>query len=82
MVFKKRRKMNLTELKTGEVRKIKKILGDGNFKKKLENLGLREGVEITKVSAQVFKGPITLQIGTSKIAIGFNTARQILLEEE
>ena len=61
--------------------KHKGIGGTWRIQKKLENLGVREGVVIKKVSQQAFRGPIIVEIGSMRIAIGFNMARAITVEE-
>lgn len=52
-----------------------------NFRKKLENLGIREGVIIKKLQQHAFKGPIIIEIGNTSIAIGRLMAAAIKVEE-
>ena len=52
-----------------------------NFRKKLENLGIREGVIIKKLQQQAFKGPIIIEIGNTRVAIGCLMATAIKVEE-
>jgi len=52
-----------------------------NFRKKLQNLGIREGVIIKKLQQQAFKGPIILEIGNTRVAIGCLMAAAIKVEE-
>ena len=59
---------------------IVEITGGHHFQEKIENLGLRVGVKIKKLSAQVLKGPVTIKIGNTKLAIGHKMARRILVE--
>lgn len=51
------------------------------LQKKLENLGIREGVVIRKVSQQAFRGPVIIEIGNTRIAIGCFMAAAIKVEE-
>lgn len=51
------------------------------LQKKLENLGIREGVVIRKVSQQAFRGPVIVEIGNTRIAIGCFMAAAIKVEE-
>jgi len=67
-------------LKNGEVAKIKDILGGRHFINKAESLGIREGVQITKISSQMMSGPITVKVGQTQIAIGHRMAKRIILE--
>jgi len=67
-------------LKNGEIAKIKDVLGGKHFINKAESLGIREGVQITKVSSQMMSGPITVKVGQTQIAIGHRMAKHIILE--
>ena len=68
---------NLIQVKKGKSRQVVKIEGGKHFQEKAESLGLRVGVSITKISAQVLNGPITLQVGNSKVALGHGMAKKI-----
>jgi len=67
-------------LKDGEAAKIKNIIGGRHFINKAESLGIREGVQITKVSSQMMHGPTTVKVGQSQIAIGHGMAKKIIIE--
>ena len=67
-------------LKDGEAAKIKDIIGGRRFINKAESLGIRIGVQITKVSSQMMHGPITIKVGQSQIAIGHRMANKIIIE--
>lgn len=59
-----------------------KGIGRGwRLQKKLENLGIREGVVIRKVSQQAFRGPVIIEIGNTRVAIGCFMAAAIKVEE-
>jgi Fe2+ transport system protein FeoA len=47
---------------------------------RLHALGVRPGKRITKVSGMFMRGPITLQVGQSQLAIGYRMAGKILVE--
>ncbi|MEO0293319.1 MAG: FeoA family protein [candidate division WOR-3 bacterium] len=49
--------------------------------KKLNCMGIREGVIIKKVSAQPFSGPIIIKIGNCEVAIGRGMASAVIVEE-
>ena len=68
------------DLKNGEPAKIKEINGGKHFIGKAESLGIREGVQIIKVSSQMMHGPITIKVGQSQIAIGHRMANKIIIE--
>jgi ferrous iron transport protein A len=41
---------------------------------------MRVGVRVRKVSAQILRGPVTVQMGGTQLAIGFGMAQRVLVE--
>jgi len=74
--------LDLTQLKEGESGVVEEIQGGFGLTRRLESLGLRAGKKVTKVSSQLMRGPITIRIGNSQIAIGFGMAKKIILRVE
>lgn len=72
--------LNTTEMKQGEKGRVVKIDGGLGLLRKLESLGIRNGVEIKKTSAQIMRGPITIQVGNTQVAIGYGMARRIFVK--
>ena len=68
------------DLKNGEPAKIKEIIGGKHFIVKAESLGIREGVQIIKVSSQMMHGPVTVKVGQTQIALGYRMAKKIIIE--
>ncbi|MBI4721579.1 MAG: ferrous iron transport protein A [Candidatus Stahlbacteria bacterium] len=75
-------KLSLVDMRTGESGKIVEIYGGYNTIRRLDAMGIREGVEIKKLSAQFMRGPVMIQVGNTQIGIGFGMARRILVEIE
>ena len=73
---------NLLQMPKGKTIKIIKMEGGKEFQDKAESLGLRVGVKVKKLSTQVMSGPITLQIGNSKIALGRGMAQKIFVSDD
>ncbi|MCK4957333.1 MAG: ferrous iron transport protein A [Candidatus Cloacimonetes bacterium] len=69
------------DLEIGETAKIIKLHGGHHFVHKAESLGIREGIDIKLISAQIMQGPLTLQAGHTKIAIGYGMAFKIEVEK-
>jgi ferrous iron transport protein A len=76
------KKVDLTQLEEGETGVVVDICGGDGLVRRLESLGIRVGKEVTKVSSQLMRGPITVRINNSQVAIGFGMAKKILLEME
>ena len=73
-------KTDLTQLNQGQTAVIIDIRGGYGLSRRLEIMGIKSGVTITKVSSQLMRGPITVQVGNSRIAIGFGMARKIIVK--
>ncbi len=71
--------MAVTELKSGEKARVIDIMGGWGLLRKLDALGIRVGIKITKVSSQVFRGPVIIKVGDTEVAIGFGMAKKIIV---
>lgn len=56
---------------------VQGVSGGSGVSARLETMGIRPGVRITKVSGQRMEGPITVRVGSSHIALGFGMASRI-----
>jgi ferrous iron transport protein A len=73
---------DLTQLEEGESGVVVDIQGGYGLIRRLESLGIRVGKKVTKVSSQLMRGPVTVRMDNSEVAIGFGMARKILVEIE
>jgi ferrous iron transport protein A len=73
--------INLIEVASGKNVLIVKIEGGKSFLEKADSLGLRLGVKIKKLSTQMMHGPVTIQVGSSKLALGRGMAGKILVSD-
>ncbi|MDI6704394.1 MAG: FeoA family protein [bacterium] len=76
------KKIDLTQMKVGETGSVVEIRGGDGFVMRTQALGIREGKKIRKVSSQVWRGPVTIEIDNLKVAIGFGMAKRIMIEKE
>ncbi|MEW6619912.1 MAG: FeoA family protein [bacterium] len=72
----------LVQMEIGERGRIIEIQGGARMSLRLENLGIRVGEEIKKISQQAMRGPAVVEAGKSQVAIGFGIASRILVEVE
>ena len=70
----------LTMLKAGQSGKIVEIQGGPGLINRLNALGIRPGKRITKVSSMLIRGPVTVQVGGTQVAMGFGMARRVIVE--
>lgn len=59
--------------------KIIAIDGGGSLKTKLNNLGLREGMVVRKVSGSL-RGPVVVRSGRTQVALGVGMALKVDVE--
>jgi ferrous iron transport protein A len=73
-------KLSLVELKANQKAKVVEILGGLGLKQRLLSLGIYPGRELTKVSNFVLRGPVTVKVGRTTLALGYGMAQKILVE--
>lgn len=76
------RQTTIARMRTGERGRIIEIAGGYGMTRRLEAMGIRPGKKITKVSSMLMRGPVTIQVDSVQVAIGFGMARRILVELE
>jgi ferrous iron transport protein A len=72
----------LTQLKIGESAKVISFAGGFQMQRKLENLGIRIGIRITKISSHFWRGPVTVRVNQCSVALGHGMASKIVVEAE
>ncbi|MBN2483936.1 MAG: ferrous iron transport protein A [Candidatus Omnitrophica bacterium] len=72
--------MNLTGVKEGQKMKVTDIEGGEGLMRRLENLGIRKGAVIVKVTAQSYSGPVIVKIGHTQVALGRGMAQKVMVE--
>ena len=64
----------------GQTGTVVQVLGGWGMVRRLDAMGIRPGKKVTKVSSVLFRGPVTLRVDHSQVAIGFGMANRILVE--
>jgi len=72
--------IDLTQLKPGESGIIVELHKGHLFTKRMQNMGIRAGKKIKKISSHFWRGPQTVQIDNTKVAMGFGMAKKILVK--
>ena len=70
----------LSQMKAGQSGTIVQIRGGRGFTRRLEVLGVFTGKAVTMVNSTFFRGPVTIRVGSTQVAIGFGMTRHILVE--
>ncbi len=74
--------MTLEEMNAGQSGTIVEVEGGHGITHRLASMGIRAGKAITKVSAMLMRGPITIKVDNSQIALGHGMAKKIHVEPE
>jgi len=72
--------VTLRQMRPGQSGKVVEIQGGHGLVNRLNALGMRPGKKITKVSSMLMRGPVTIQSGNTRIAVGFGMANKIIVE--
>jgi ferrous iron transport protein A len=71
--------INLTEMKAGQSGTVVQLAGGRGMQARLDAMGIRPGIKITKVSGQLMRGPVLVKAGNTQVAIGFGMARRVIV---
>ena len=70
----------LNRMEAGQSGVIALIQGGQGMIKRLDALGIRQGKRITKIGSIIMQGPVTIQVGNARVAIGFGMAKRIMVD--
>jgi ferrous iron transport protein A len=66
--------VTLKDMKPGQKAKVLKINHGGNLSRRLFQIGLIPGAELTVISQHPFKGPVVFELGNATFALGQGVA--------
>jgi ferrous iron transport protein A len=69
--------IDITQMRIQQSASIVRIDGGHGLVRRLDAMGVRPGVKITKLSGQIMQGPVVIRIGSTQVALGFGMARKI-----
>ena len=70
----------LTEMAAGQSGMVGAVEGGRGFVRRMEAMGIRAGVSLTKISGQPFRGPVSIRVGQTTVALGAGMARRIMVD--
>lgn len=73
--------ISLIQLEKGKTGTVIELKGGQSFIQKMDSIGIRPGVKIKKISEINAGGPVVIEIGNTKVAIGKGMAAKILVKE-
>ena len=71
---------SLNDLHPEESGIVYEIKGGQGLSNRLNALGIRTGKKITKINSMLLRGPVTIRIDRTRVAIGFGMAAKIFVE--
>ncbi len=75
-----KKQVSLSKMLSGQSGSVVQIEGGHGLINRLSALGIRPGQKVTKVSSMFMRGPVTIQVGNTQVAIGFGMAKKIIVE--
>jgi len=74
--------VTLVQLKSGQSGTVVDIHGGRRIIDRLNALGIIPGKKITKTSAMLMRGPVTIAVDRVEVAIGFGMANKVMVTPE
>jgi ferrous iron transport protein A len=74
--------MNLAGMPSGAKGIIVAVKGGPGLINRLNSLGIRPNKRITKISSMMMRGPVTIDMDGSHIALGFGMARRVIVKPD
>ncbi|MDP8215194.1 MAG: FeoA family protein [Candidatus Euphemobacter frigidus] len=75
-----RKYISLAELGAGRSCRIMEPASGRGLTRRLEEMGIRAGKRAVKISGMPLRGPVVVQVGGTRIALGHGMARKIMVE--
>ena len=72
--------LTLSKMAAGQSGIVVEILGGQGVTRRLEAMGIRRGRKVVKISSMLLRGAVTLQVDSTRLAIGFGMANKILVD--
>jgi ferrous iron transport protein A len=72
--------ITLRQMQAGQSGIVAQIQGGHGLINRLSALGIRPGKKITKVGSMFMRGPVTVQLDSTQVAIGFGMANKVIVE--
>jgi len=72
--------LTLVQMRAGESGRVVEITAGEGMSRRLSALGIRPGLKVTKVGSMLMRGPVTVRVGSTQLAIGYGMASRIVVE--
>ncbi len=75
-------KTTLDRLRAGQKAQVVAIQGGAGLTHKLTSMGIRTGKWVSKVSGQLMRGPVTVEVEGRQLAMGHGIAAKVEVETD
>jgi Fe2+ transport system protein FeoA len=72
--------MTLVDMRVGEIGVVRALSGGRGAQQRLAAMGIRPGQVVAKTSGPFMRGPVTVRVGNSQIALGYGIACRVIVE--
>ena len=72
--------VTLSQMWAGQSGIVVNITGGHGLVNRLNALGIRSGKRINMISSMLMRGPVTIQVDSTQVAIGFGMANKIMVQ--
>jgi len=73
-------KIPLSDMDANEVGKIIEFVGGRGFRDRLCSMGIRPGVNISRINARLSRGPVVIKSGNAQTALGHGMSYKVIVE--
>ena len=74
------KQVSLDRMRSGQSGLVLGIDGGHGMVMRLSTLGIIPGKKITKISSQLMRGPVMIEVDRTRVALGFGMAKRILVQ--
>jgi len=76
------KQVTLARMRAGQSGMVLRIEGGHGLVNRLNALGIIPGKRITKISSMLMRGPVTVEVDRTQVAVGFGMASRILVQPD
>ena len=73
------KQISLDKMRAGQSGIVLNVDGGHGMMMRLNTMGIIPGKKITKISSQLMRGPVMIEIDRTRVALGFGMARRIFV---
>ncbi len=74
------KQVSLDRMRSGQSGLVLGIDGGHGMVIRLSTLGIIPGKKITKISSQLMRGPVMIEVDRTRVALGYGMAKRILVQ--